>query len=110
MVYLSANVYETALRYFYSNRYSTRGAADAEVIRAQAASDYLRQLELVSRQLSPYMLGGQYTLVDPYLHMLASWCPLQSQLLYEHFPSLGVHARLVAERPSVKKADADNAG
>src|SRR5271155_3863751 len=38
MVYLSANVYETALRYFYSSRYSTRGEADTEVIRAQATN------------------------------------------------------------------------
>ena len=109
MVYLSANVYETALRYFYSARYATRGESDAEVIRAQATNDYLRQLELVSRQLSPYVLGGQFTLVDAYLHMLASWCPLAPEMLYEHFPSLGVHARLVAARPTVLKVEADNA-
>jgi glutathione S-transferase len=110
MVYLSANIYETALRYFYSSRYSSRGEADSEVIRAQATSDYLRQLELISRQLSPYVLGGQFTLVDAYLHMLASWCPLAPELLYQQFPSLGEHARLVAARPTVVKADADNAG
>jgi len=108
MVYLSANVYETALRYFYSARYSTRGEADSEVIRAQATSDYLRQLELISRELSPYVLGAEFSLVDVYLHMLASWCPLEPEQLYQHFPSLGVHAQLLAARVSVRKADADN--
>jgi glutathione S-transferase len=110
MVYLSANVYETALRYFYSSRYSTRGEADAEVIRAQATSDLLRQLELISRELSPYVLGAEFTLVDVYLHMLASWCPLEPEQLYQHFPSLGVHAGLLAARATVQKVDADNAG
>jgi len=109
MVYLSANVYETALRYFTPTLLDPRrGRRRGDPVPRRRA--ITAAAELVSRQLSPYMLGGQYTLVDPYLHMLASWCPLQSQLLYEHFPSLGVHARLVAERPSVKKADADNAG
>ena len=31
MMFLSANVYEAALRVYYSGRYSSRGAADAAV-------------------------------------------------------------------------------
>jgi glutathione S-transferase len=109
MVYLSANVYETALRYFYPNRYTTRGEADAEVVRNKAASDYLEQLELISRELSPYVLGSEFTLVDAYLHMLASWHPLPPEELYQRLPALGVHARLVSARTSVHKVEADNA-
>ncbi len=110
MVYLSANVYETALRYFYSQRYSTRGAADSEVIKTQATSDYLRQLELISRELSPYVLGAEFSIVDAYLFMLASWCPLAPEVLYQQFPALGRHAKLVAARPTVQKVEADHAG
>lgn len=110
MVYLSANVYETALRYFYSHRYSTRGAADSEVIKTQATSDYLRELELVSRELSPYVLGAEFSIVDAYLYMLASWCPLAPEVLHQQFPALGRHAKLVGERASVHKVDADHAG
>src|ERR1700679_2183930 len=35
MVFLSANVYEAALRMYYSARYSSRGETDAEAIRKQ---------------------------------------------------------------------------
>jgi glutathione S-transferase len=108
MVYLSANIYETALRYFYSGRYTTRGEADAEVVRTKAAADYLDQLELISRELSPYVLGKEFTLVDAYLHMLASWCPVQPEQLYQRLPALGAHARLVSGRPTVQKVEADN--
>src|SRR5258708_32032604 len=44
MVFLSANVYEEALRIYYSSRYSTRGEADAEAIRGQATDDFCTHL------------------------------------------------------------------
>jgi glutathione S-transferase len=39
MVFLSANVYEAALRIYYSARYSTRGAAEPEAAIPDAQSD-----------------------------------------------------------------------
>ena len=58
MSYMSANVYEAALRFFYSPRYSVRGEADAVAIREQAASDYGSYLTLIGRALDPYVLGA----------------------------------------------------
>src|SRR5579859_6095744 len=40
MVFLSANVYESALRVFYAHRYSSRGEADRTVVREQGLADY----------------------------------------------------------------------
>ena len=51
MVFLSANVYEAALRMYYSERYSSRGAADAEAIRQKGTADFRDHLALISQGL-----------------------------------------------------------
>ena len=60
MVFLSANVYETALRYYYAERYSTAGAAAQAGIQERALQDYLRHLEAVHEALAPYVLGRPF--------------------------------------------------
>jgi glutathione S-transferase len=109
MVFLSANIYEAVLRIYYSARYSTRGEADAQVIREQATTDYCAHLGLISEGLGPYVLGGSYSCADPYLHMLASWYPGNKGELYRRLPKLEAHAKIVAARPAVAKAEADHA-
>jgi glutathione S-transferase len=109
MVFLSANVYEAALRVYYSDRYSTRGKADAEAIRQQGTDDFCTHLALVSQGLGPYVLGADYSIADAYLYMLASWYPGEKSELYARAPKLQAHANLVSARPAVAKADADHA-
>ena len=109
MVFLSANVYEAALRIYYSHRYSTRGEADVEVIREQAVADYCAYLGLISQGLGPYVLGGSYSSADPYLYMLAGWYPGNKVELYSRLPKLEAHAKIVAARPAVAKVEADHA-
>jgi GST-like protein len=109
MVFLSANVYEAALRIFYSDRYSARGEGDAEAIRKQGTDDYCTHLALISQGLGPYVLGADYSIADPYLYMLASWYPGERSELYARAPKLEAHAKLVSARPAVAKVDADHA-
>jgi glutathione S-transferase len=109
MVFLSANVYEAILRYYYPDRYSTGGASAAEGIQAQALSDYARHLELVHRALRPYVLGADFTAADPYLYMLASWYPGGVAAIETRLPGLLRHAELVRARPSTRKAEEDHA-
>jgi glutathione S-transferase len=109
MVFLSANVYEAALRVYYSDRYSTRGKADAEAIRQQGTDDFCTHLALVSQGLGPYVLGADYSIADAYLYMLASWHPGEKSELYARAPKLQAHANLVSARPAVAKVDADHA-
>ena len=108
MSFMSANVYEAALRYFYSPRYSVRGEADAAAIREQAASDYGSYLTLIGRALDPYVLGTDYCVADAYLYMLASWFP-EKDSLFARVPALGAHAAKVSIRPAVVKVEADHA-
>jgi GST-like protein len=109
MVFLSANVYEAVLRLYYSDRYSTAGAAAADGIRDQAHADYLSHLELIAGRLSPYVLGDHYSVADLYLYMLASWAPGERSALHARLPALGMHAARLAARPAIVKVEADHA-
>jgi glutathione S-transferase len=105
IVFLSANVYEAVLRYYYPERYSTAGGAAAEDIKAQALLDFRRQIELVHDRLDPYLGGPDFTAADPYLYMLASWYPDGVTALERQLPKLGRHAALVRERPATRKSE-----
>ena len=109
MVFLSANLYEAVLRYYYCERYSTSGAAAAPAIKAQALIDYGAHLERVHRELSPYVLGDRLSAADPYLHMLAAWYPEDQAPLASRLPKLAQHAALLRRRPATLKAERDHA-
>ena len=111
MLYLSANVYESVLRIYYSDRYLPAGAAAgaADAIREKATADYLAQLEYIAGSLDPYVLGDAYSVADPYLYMLASWSPLDKAGLHARIPALGMHAARVGARAAVARVEADHA-
>jgi glutathione S-transferase len=108
MCYLSANVYEAALRIYYSARYSPRGETDANVIREQGIADFLNHISLPARSLNPFLLGAEYSIADTYLYMLASWFPDRAEL-NSRLPALAAHGAKVAARPAVVKVEADHA-
>jgi glutathione S-transferase len=108
MVFLSANAYEAALRFFYPARYSAAGAAAAAQIKRQALADWTSHLEIVHAALSPYVLGAELSAADHYLYMLASWYPLDDPALASRLPKLRQHAELVRRRPATRKAEKDH--
>jgi glutathione S-transferase len=107
MVFLSANVYEAALRIYYPARYSARGEPDVEVIREQGSADFCTHLGIIGRSLRPYVLGAGYSIADIYLYMLASWYPGERSELLARVPELEAHGKLVSARPAVAKVEAD---
>src|SRR3984893_9770115 len=109
MTFMSSNVYEAVLRVYYSDRFSARGALDAEPIREQGTRDFQAHLELLSRSLKPYVLGAHYSIADVYLYMLASWYPGGKEELFARLPPLELHARALSLRPAVSKVEADHA-
>jgi GST-like protein len=109
MVFLSANVYESALRMYYPARYSARGEPDAEVIHQQGLADFCTHLGLIGRSLRPYVLGADCSIVDIYLYMLASWYPGERSELLTRVPELQAHGKLVSARPAVAKVEAEHA-
>jgi glutathione S-transferase len=108
MVFLSANLYDAALRIYYSARYSSRGEVNADAVREKGVSDLVSEAALISRSLHPYVLGDKYSIADTYLYMIASWHPEPTQL-YARLQPLGAHAALVRARPAVAKVEAEHA-
>jgi glutathione S-transferase len=108
MVFLSANMYEAALRVSYPHRYSADGEAAAAQIKKQALADWTGHLETVHAVLSPYVLGAKLSAADLYLYMLASWYPLDEPALASRLPKLVQHAELLRLRPATRKADKDH--
>ena len=109
MLFLSANMYEAALRFFYSARYSAAGEPAAVQIKRQALADWTGHLETVHAALAPYVLGAQLSAADHYLYMLASWYPPDEPALAFGLPKLRQHTELVQRRPATRKADKDHA-
>jgi len=108
MVFLSANVYEAALRMYYAERYSTEGEAHADGIRRKGAADFVDHLGVISQALKPYVLGKEFSAADIYLYMLATWYVGEKAELYARLPALAAHATQVSRRPSVVKVEADH--
>jgi glutathione S-transferase len=105
MLFLSSSVYESCLRSYYAERYSTNGQAAAAEIKQQAVADYARHLELIHGALSPYVLGGSLSVADPYLYMLAGWYPGGAAALEDRLPKLAQHVQLMRQRPATLKAE-----
>ena len=97
MIFLSANLYETYLRYFYNDRYG-----DPAATKAAAAEELDRLFTVVEQSLHPRLLGEALTGADIYLVMLSSWHD-QGADLYRRFPKLGRLAEEIMERPAVAK-------
>jgi glutathione S-transferase len=108
MVFLSANVYEAALRFYYAARYSAAGEAAAAQIKRQALADWTGHLEIIHAALSPYVLGAELSAADLYLHMLAGWYPQDDPALASRLPKLRQHAELLRRRPATRKAEQDH--
>lgn len=108
LVFLSANVYETYLRYFYADRYTADGEKGAGAVKAQAAADLAKQFSIVEAALSPNLAGGDLSLADHYLYMLATWYDPAPEALYAKHPKIGALAKRLEARPTVQKVLKEN--
>ena len=103
MVFLSASLYETYLRYFYSDRYG-----DAASVKKAAEQELLSLYAIIEQNLHPRLLGEALTGADLYLWMLSTWHDSPADL-YRRFPKLGRLAEEISERPAVAKVAKLNA-
>lgn len=97
-----ANIYEADLRLYYSETFA-KSSDCAESIQAQAREDLDQAWDILESQLGegPYLLGKHYSVIDPYLLMLANWHE-QIDLLLERCPKLKRLYDTVRERPAVQ--------
>lgn len=100
------NIYETVLRYYYSERYTgdPKGAAGVH----QAAAERLERLwDMTAEKIQgPFFFGDRFTVVDIYLAMLSAW---HSDLpaLYKRLPKLGALVEATVSRPATGKVWTD---
>ncbi len=103
LFYAVANIYESVLRLYYSGRYTTE-ANCADSIKCQAREDMDSAFEILEQALGdgPFLLGEQYSVIDPYLLMLAYWHEQPQQLL-ARCPKLKRLCDSVRPRPAVER-------
>lgn len=81
LLFMAVNVYETDLRVYYSERYTT-DPAGATAVRDAANAALARQWAILEAALQPgpYLLGAQRSIADLYLLMLSGWTDLTATL------------------------------
>lgn len=107
MAFLATSLYGSFLHFYYANRYSSAGAADAPRIKEKARSDLERDFAIAEAALGPNLLGDRLSAADLYLWMFATWWDSPAAL-YERFPRLGALAGRIEARPAAQKVLAEN--
>lgn len=104
MAHLTNTLQEAYLRYFYSDRYSTRPEHAPEIKdKAIARIDSIwSNLDQALARRGPYLLGDRFSAADIYMHMLYSWHE-PPEKLGAQFPRVKRCIELVAQRPAVKR-------
>jgi glutathione S-transferase len=104
MVYLAVNVYECARRIYYPRSYGGEGGAEA--VKQKAVRDFPELMGPLVPALKPYVLGGEISAADFYLHVIAGWLPEGRGPVESRWPAVAKHSGLLAERASVRKVEA----
>jgi glutathione S-transferase len=76
MVFMAANLYESDLRYFYPDRYTT-DPTGVPGVKDAGAAHMKKSFAIVDEALAPgpFLCGSAPTMADVYLAMLAEWSP-----------------------------------
>jgi glutathione S-transferase len=104
--FAQVNLYETVLRYFYAQRYTSDPAGAPGV--QQAAGERLDRLWAMTAGAiqGPFFFGDRYTLLDIYFAMLSAW-HIDPPALHRRLPNVGALAAATIARPAVGKVWAD---
>ena len=100
--FVQVNLYETVLRYYYNERY-TSDPAGAPGVRQAAAERIERLWDMVAEEIQgPFFFGNRFTVLDIYLAMLAAWHSDPSAL-YGRLPKVGALVEATVARPATGK-------
>lgn len=106
LIYLTNTVQSEMLLYFYPERISD-DAAMAAIVKRHAEARLAGMFDLLEQVLrdggDPYLLGHEYSALDPYLFMLARWTRMMTRPA-RVLPTLGRYLAHLAERPALQRA------
>lgn len=101
LVFMSANMYPSVLRLYYSDRFSTDVIAAAGIKDAALAS-LDREWGILSKALGkgPWLLGKKFSAADIYAAMLATWNQ-DMPAFYAKYPNVKTHCERVRSRKQI---------
>ena len=108
MLFLAAEIYPADLRLFYSDRY-TIDPNGASGVKKAASAEMDRLFDHLANMLGdkPFLLGEEFSALDLYAAMVASWAESVAVLFTRH-PNLAQHYARVKARPATARAWARN--
>lgn len=107
LMWLTNTLQATLIVYFYPDRWVREGNAEgAAEVKAQAHAKVLallQQLEaLVGRNGGPWVLGAEYSALDPYVFTLCRWTRNFAHGKARELPHLGPYLQRMLQRPAVQ--------
>ena len=108
LMWLTNTMQATLLLYFYPERWvDPDNALGAQQVKAHAESKVGTLLEQLETQLQksngPWLLGEEYTILDPYAFMLCRWTRGFTKPARD-WPVLGEYLKRIMARPAVQRA------
>ena len=107
LMYLTNTLQTELITYFYPHRLSAGDEAIAKVIKREAERRIAGMLDILDASLQhsrgPWLLGDQYTIVDPYLLMLSRWTRMMARPARE-LPYLRDFLAAMTARRAVQRA------
>lgn len=107
LMYLTNTLQAELLIYFYPHRLTGGDEAMAAVVKREAEQRVAGMIDILDAELArsrgPWLLGEQYTIVDPYLLMLSRWTRMMARPARE-LPSLRDFLGAMTARPAVQRA------
>ena len=110
LMWMTNTLQATLMLYFYPERFLNDGnTAAAEEIRSHAEMKVGALLEQLDAELArhggPWLLGGRYSVLDPFCMMLCRWTRgFTNVALARDRTHLGPYLRRILERPAVQRA------
>ena len=108
LAWLTNTLQATLLLYFYPERWvqegNTEAAGEVKAKAQEKVIGLLAQLDdLVARNGGPWVLGTQFSALDPYVFTLCRWTRNFSHGKARELPHLGPWLQRVSERPAVQR-------
>jgi glutathione S-transferase len=109
LMWLTNTLQPALMIYFYPERWTDganlQGAAQLKAFAQQRAGALLDQLDAeLARHGGPWLLGAEYSVVDPYCLMLCRWTRGFSLAPARERSHLGPYLQRMLERPAVQQA------
>lgn len=108
LFWLTNTVQASLIHYFYGDRIvdagNTEGFAQVKAHMQQRVGGHLQQIEAhLAGHGGPWMLGADYSVLDPYVWMLCRWTRGFSSKPARDYPCVAAFLKRMLERPAVQK-------